>query len=227
MLRYNFPPGHVVIMIMTMWQPSVACLAFDMQHIYTNAQEYLGKHPEVLGIPLLLSPQRGLIGLLKFLNDNLSKPDQSIWKGMLWQTQTVFLPRPRGLQFLQLKADSQDGSSLQFPRKAPENDRTTAKKKPQCINPSRRVVQSSRAWAARGVCSLFHDWGKHSAGEGKKTTTKTTDSPGLMFPQVSAKCLRRQSSVSTAVCVCACVCVFFCPLVLSCGAGKLGMGFWF
>lgn len=129
MLRYNFPPGHVVIMIMTMWQPSVACLAFDMQHIYTNVQEYLGKHTEVLGIPLLLSPQRGLIGLLKFLNDNLSKPDQSIWKGMLRQTQTVFLPRPRGLQFLQLKADSQDGSSLQFPRKAPENDRTTAKKK--------------------------------------------------------------------------------------------------
>lgn len=59
-----------------------------------------------------------------------------------------------------------------------------------------------------GAYSLF----SHITGGGQKHThlTATPDSLGFMFPQVSAKCLRKRSSVSTAVCVCACVCILVC-----------------
>lgn len=54
----------------------------------------------------------------------------------------------------------------------------------------------------------------HNTGGGQKHThlTATPDSLGFMFPQVSAKCLRKRSSVSTAVCVYVCVpeCVYVC-----------------
>lgn len=103
-----------------------------------------------------------------------------------------------------------------IPLKAHDSDRTTAEKTRR-MNPPRRVVQSSRATAARGVYSLFHDRGKHSAREGKKNT-KTIPSLCFMFPQVSTTCLRRQSSVSTAVCL-------FCLVTGGFGNWKWDFGF--
>lgn len=68
------------------------------------------------------------------------------------------------------------------------------------------MVQSRRAWTARGHSHFFTTEGNTTPGREKPI--KTTDSLGFMFPQVSAKCLRRQSSVSTAVCIRACVFLF-------------------
>lgn len=119
--------------------------------------------------------------------------------------------RHQRAKIFKLKRDSQNGFSFLISLKARQHHQAPAKKKKKKKSHSvwiRRAEwynQAEAAWAARGVDSLFHDRGKHKASEEERKNTKTTDSLACMFPQVFAKCLRRQSSVSTTVCVCFCL----------------------
>jgi len=115
------------------------------------------------------------------------------------------------IQFLKLKSDSQNWVYILIRLKAT----APPLKKPHCVNPSRRVVQSSRVWAARGVYSLFHDWRKHNAREEEKNNTpKELTVLVLCFP----KCLRNvYEGRAVWVRVCVSVCVRVCFPVLSSG----------
>lgn len=62
--------------------------------------------------------QRGLRGLLEILNDNLSKVDQSIWKGMLWQMYINVVLCPERIQFSKLKSNSQNWVLVLIPLNA-------------------------------------------------------------------------------------------------------------
>lgn len=106
-------------------------------------------------------------------------------------------------------------------KKQKKNEPRHRRKKPQHINPSRRVVQSSRAWAARGGMFTFFSTTEGNTTPGRKKSKalkQLTVWVFCMFHQVSARCLRRQSSVSTAVFF-GCLCVRFFPLLSCHGEG--------
>lgn len=97
---------------------------------------------------MISSQTIGLVGLLDFLNDSFSKPDQSIWKGKLWEEVYLNIAvRHERAKILQIKKRLTKWVLVLIPLKARENHRASAKKKkkkPQRVNQSRRVVQSSR-----------------------------------------------------------------------------------
>lgn len=99
------------------------------------------------------------MGLLAFLNDNFSKPDHSIWKGMWWDVVYTIIPDYRGeiiIPKIKKGAESHEGcrvncTQILIERKTPQR----SLKAPQCVNPELRVVQSNPALAARRLESLF------------------------------------------------------------------------
>lgn len=165
--------------------------------------------------------------LLAFLNDNFSKPDHSIWKGMWWDVVYTIIPDYRGeiiIPKIKKGAESQECcrvncTQILIERKTPQR----SLKAPQCVNPELRVVQSNPALAAGRLESLFTTEAQAQATPATEETQveKRHQNNWQSGFYVSSSVGKMSTKAEQCEYDCVCVCVFQCQSLVLGSVWKL------